>query len=176
MRLNFDKSEWEFDLTDGDVSLISTGNGVTVTLVVGDYTGTDTAFVNHHSGNSSSDHSSHEPSCKVQGPSSDSSTPGHGKKSSISKLAVKTPNNVIMKKSAALNNIKHPTTIFVDSRNGEVAGVDTSGATCIRCGDVVSGNRGGAFTIMEIRGRPGDTLSRRCGVYNASCSILPPGY
>ena len=45
MRLNFDKSEWEFDLTDGNVALISTGNGVTVTLVVGDYTGTDTAFV-----------------------------------------------------------------------------------------------------------------------------------
>jgi hypothetical protein len=40
---------------------------------------------------------------------------------------------------------------------------------------VVTGNQGGSFTIMQIKGRPGDTLARKCGVVNASCDILPPG-
>jgi hypothetical protein len=176
MRLDFEKSRWTFDLTKGDVSLIDTSDGVTVTLQVGDYEGTSTSPISHGGNSSSSHHSGHAPSCKLSGPSSDSASPGWGKRSSINSLTLKTPSNVFVKKSQSMGNVKHPTTPVVDNHTGEIANVNTSGGACLRCGDVVTGNQGGSFTIMQIRGRPGDALSRACGISNATCSILPPGY
>ena len=174
MRLNFVKSEWEFDLTDGNVALVGTGS-VTVTLMVGNYTGSQTTVVSSH-GTSSDSSSSHAPSCKLTGTSSDSATPGSGKVSSITSMSVRTPSARYVTKSKSGGTIKHPSTVVVDTVTGELATVDTSGGTCLRCGDVVTGSTGHAFQIMKIVGRPGDTLARKCGIYTSSCDILPPGY
>jgi hypothetical protein len=88
MVLDFTKSEWDFDLTKGDVALVDSSDGVTVTLNVGDYEGSQTVTVTNN-GNSSSSFGQHAPSCKLSGPSSDSATPGWGKRSCITNMAVK---------------------------------------------------------------------------------------
>jgi hypothetical protein len=174
MRIDLEKNTWEFDLTKGDVALVSTSNGVKVTLQIGVYTGTQTVAISGHH-NSSEDGSSHPPSCKLSGNSSDSATPGVGKLSSITGLTLQTPHGKYVKKARSQRGISHPNTVYVDDVDGDFAIVNTSGGTCLKCGDVVSGTSGHAFTIMEIQGRPSDTLARTCGVYNASCNILPPG-
>ena len=173
MRLNFEKATWELDYTKGNVALITTP-GVDVTLTVGIYTGTQSVTVTN-SGHSSDSSNSHAPSCKLAGNSSDSSTPGSGKLSSISTLSVKAPNGTVEHKQRSNGGISHPNTVYIDSSTGELAIVNTSGGQCLQCGQVVTGTNGGAFTIMKIKGRPNDTLARKCAVYNASCDILPPG-
>ena len=173
MRLNFEKSTWDFDLSKGDVALITTPN-VDVTLTVGIYTGTQSVTV-VNSGHSSDSSNTHAPNCRLSGTSSYSSTPGTNKLSSISALTLKTPSGAYSSKTRAEAGISHPNTAYVDDTTGELAIVNTSGGQCLQCGQVVSGTSGGAFTIMQIKGRPNDTMARKCAVYNASCDILPPG-
>lgn len=177
MRLNFEKSTWEFEYKYGDIALVDTSDGeVKVTLVVGDYEGTQISPVNHHgtSGSSSSDQT-HRPSCKLSGTSSDSATPGLNKLSSVAGIVVQTPSGGMIEKSRTTAGIFHPTTPFTDDVTGEIADIDTSGGSCLACGNIVIGTQGGTFTIMRIEGRPNDTLAQICGVYNASCDLLPPG-
>lgn len=176
MRLNFEKNTWELDFTKGDVSLITTADGVDVTLLVGAYESTAHVTVSHHSGgHSDSTSQSHPPTCRLTGTSSDDATPGIGKLSSIAGLTLRTPSGSYSRKARASAGVTHPNTAYVDESTGELAIVNTSGGVCLRCGDVVTGTSGGAFTIMKVEGRPGDTLARKCGVSNASCSILPAG-
>jgi hypothetical protein len=177
MRLNFEKNTWEFEYKYGDVSLVDTSDGqVKVTLVVGDYEGSQISNITHHgaSGSSSSEET-HPANCKLSGASSDSATPGLNKLSSVAGLAVQTPSGSIIMKTRASNGIFHPATPIVDDATGEQAEIDTSGGTCLACGQIVTGTNGGNFTIMRIEGRPNDTLARACGIYNVSCDLLPPG-
>jgi hypothetical protein len=174
MRLNFEKATWEFDLTKGDVALATTADGVDVSLTVGIYMGTQHVVLTN-SGHSSDSSQTSQPSCKPDGTGSDSASPGSNKLSSIAALTLRTPSGTYSGKTRSAAGISHPNTAYVDDVTGELAIVNTSGGECLQCGQVVSGTNGGAFTIMKIKGRPNDTLARKCGVYNASCDILPPG-
>jgi hypothetical protein len=177
MRLNFEKNSWEFEYKYGDIALVDTSDGqVKVTLVVGDYEGSQISPINHHgaSGSSSSDQTAH-PSCKLSGTSSDSATPGLFKQSTVAGMTVQTPSGAFIEKSRTTGGVFHPITPVSDPATGEVANFDTSGGTCLACGNVMLGDMGGTFTIMRIEGSPNDHMAQICGIYNASCDLLPPG-
>jgi len=173
MRLNFAKGTWEFNYTKGDVSLITTANGVDVTLTVGIYTGTEHVVVVTNNGSSSDSHASHPPSCKPGGGGSDSGTPGINKMSCISSIIVSDPTGNIITKLRSLAEIGHPETTFTDQTTGEVGIIHTSCSQCLTCGQVWPGGLGGAFTILELGGAPGDKMALKCGVADASCDIQP---
>jgi len=173
MRLNFDKGTWDYNYGKGDVALITTANGVDVTLTVGIYTGTEHVVVVTNNGSSSDSHASHPPSCKPGGGGSDSGTPGSNKQSCIASITVQDPSSNLLVKLRSLAEIGHPQTAFVDGTTGEIGIIHTSCSQCLTCGQVWTGGSGGAFTIVELGGSPGDKMALKCGVTNASCSILP---
>ena len=83
-------------------------------------------------------------------------------------MTVQHSSGALSTKTRAGAELLHPNTVFTDDATGDMAIVHTSCSACLQCGDV-----NGNFTIMEIDGLPGDKMSQKCLVPDASCSLLP---
>jgi len=164
-RLRFDKATWELSVKDGDASLIDNSDGVDVALTIGGFESVETVFLSAK-GNFEA---SPKRSCRhVTSDSSDDGTPGNNKLSCISSMTLQHSSGVLITKTRAGAELMHPNTVFSDDATGDMAIVHTSCSACLQCGDV-----NGNFTIVEIEGLPGDKLSQKCMVPDASCSLLP---
>ena len=164
-RLRFDKATWELNVKDGDASLIDNSDGVDVALTIGDYEGVENVLL----GAKGEYKASPKVSCRhATSDSSDSGTPGTNKLSCISSMTLQHLSGTLITKTRAGAELLHPNTVFTDDATGDMAIVHTSCSVCLQCGDV-----NGNFTIMEIDGLPGDKMSQKCGVPDASCSLLP---
>ncbi|RMF95425.1 MAG: hypothetical protein D6727_10755 [Gammaproteobacteria bacterium] len=164
-RLRFDKATWELSVKDGDASLIDNSDGVDVTLMIGDYENTENIVLDAEGEFVGVP----KRSCRhVTSDSSDDGTPGVNKLSCLSGLSVQHSSGTIITKTRAAAELLHPNTVFVEEATGDMAVIHTSCSQCLRCGDVV-----GNFTIVEIEGLPGDKMAQKCGVPDASCSLLP---
>jgi len=164
-RLRFDKASWELSVKDGDATLIDNSDGVDIALMIGGFESTDNVLLDGQ-GKFKRDP---KVSCRhATSDSSDDGVPGTNKLSCISSMTVQHSNGVLITKTRAAAELQHPNTVFTEDATGDIAIVHTSCSACLQCGDV-----NGNFTIVEIDGLPGDKLSQKCGVPDASCSLLP---
>jgi hypothetical protein len=184
VRLNLAKGEWEFSCKGCDVGLLTFADGIDVCLMIGSFESCTNVPAgggsSHSSDNSSDDATGPVASCKLPSSagssgssgSSDSSTPGPNKMSPISSITIEHISGKRLTRSRVHGTLLHPTTVFANSAiSPDKATLDTSGGTCLRCGDPDSS---GKFTIVRISGTPGDKLSKKCGVPDASCTIPLP--
>jgi len=159
-RLNFDKSEWQINVTNGDATLIDNSDGVDVALVIDGYESTENVVLTPAGGNRLVYSLNPKTSCNT--------TDDGIKLSCIASLTLQHSSGRIITKTTAEANLYHRDTVFTDDITGDMAIVHTSCSECLHCGDVY-----GNFTIVEMSNAAGDRMSGVCGDPDASCGAIP---
>jgi len=171
-RLRFDKYTWSIRASGVDTTLIDKTDGVDVCLMIDNFESCQNVVITKNATDSQSSDSGApaRASCNPNaGTSSDDGTPGYNKLSCLASLTLQHTDGSFITKTRAGAELLHPQTVFINEATGDMAIVHTSCSQPLRCGDVV----GGGFTIVEIEGTPGDKMSRKVGLPDASCSIVP---
>ncbi len=159
-RLNFDKSQWEIDVTKGDATLIDNSDGVDIALVIDGYESTENVVLTPAGGNRL---------VFTRDPKVDCNVNDDGiKLSCIASLTLQHISGRIITKTTADGTLFHRDTVFTDDVTGDMAIVHTSCSECLHCGDVY-----GNFTIVEMSNAAGDRMAGTCGVTDASCGVIP---
>jgi len=182
--LNFTKATWGLRVKGEDTSGFTVG-AIDVTLQIDGFESTESVTLKVQGMGSKGSKGSGKgdtliftakpkKSCRRPGSdSSDNGDPGSGKLSCISSMTVRYDNGVdpieYITKTRAAGELLHPNTVFSDTLNNDLGIFHTSCSKCLTCGDV-----DGNFTITGIDVLPGDKLSQKCGVPDASCTTLLP--
>lgn len=166
-RIRADKAEWELKVKTFDVNM-NTLDGLDISLNVSGNTSSENILIDSKDGIKYKYKKYPKQSCRLDVVDEDSeTTPGNNKLSCISEMTVRHISGREVTKSTVDANLLHPETVFVDEATSEYAAYHTSCSKPLSCGDVI-----GNFVIAEISSTPGDKLSQKMGLDDASC-VLP---
>lgn len=171
-RIRFDKATWAIRVKKGDATLIDNSDGVDVALMIGNFESTENVMLSAHGHYNQAMKFERHPkvSCRhATSDSSDDGVPGYNKLSCLSSMTVQHSSGTMITKTRAAGLLVHPNTVYSEDATGDIGIFHTSCSQCLHCGDM-----NGNFTIVEIDGLPGDKMAQKCGVPDASCTIMDP--
>ncbi len=166
-RLRVDKAEWELKVKDTNVSMDTT-DGLDIGLSINNIRSSENVLIDSKDGIKYKYKNYPKQSCRLDKlDEANEPLPGNNKLSCISSMTVRHISGREVTKSTVEANLLHPETVFIDETTGDYAAFHTSCSRALACGDIA-----GNFVISEISATPGDKLSQKMGVDDASC-ILP---